>query len=435
MNSKRTLSIYFISSLTFFVFSIGFLTREFELFPYPIYVEAQKGWMQIQAHFKKKLSKWYVRIGNRHQNFNTNQSYEGLTLVTSIGANDRISAKVINPEGEAIHEWDINWFDIWPDADHIPEFLRPKQNPGVQIHGAEVTQDGGLIFNFEFLGLVHIDRDSQVVWRLPYMTHHSIHRHDDGNFWVGGRKYHTEPDPRLPHIKPPFFEDTVIEVNPDGEIVREWIIADILKENGYGGYLYMNAFGARKLSGYEERFSGDIFHLNDVEPFPSKLEADFYEPGDVMISLRDINSIVVFNSETSKVKTLITGDFIQQHDPDFIDGSTITIFDNNHSKARPKKSRIIQLSTGEKETKVIFEGTDEGTKDQRFYNHIMGKHQWLPNGNILITDSMSGRGFEVNKKGEIVWQYVNYVEKGTVGIVSEVRRLPVEYNKVFNSKI
>ena len=170
------------------------------------------------------------------------------------------------------------------------------------------------------------------------MTHHSIHRHDDGNFWVSGRKFHTGPDPRLPHLKPPFFEDTVIEVTPDGEILREWTVADMLKESGYGSYLYMNESGGSRLGGVEERGSGDIFHLNDVEPFSSQLEPGFYETGDVMLSLRDINSIVIFNSETGKVKTVITGDFVKQHDPDFIDGNTITIFDNNNSKSQKVES-------------------------------------------------------------------------------------------------
>ena len=430
MNLKQTSSIYFLCSLTFFVFVIGFLIRDFEWFPYPIYVEAQEGWKQIQQNFNNKQSKWYVRIGNRHQNINTDDAYEGLTLVTSTAANNTISAKVINTEGETIHQWNIDCFEMWPDANHIPEFLRPKAKPGAQIHGAEVTPDGGLVFNFDFLGLVRIDKDSQVVWRLPYMTHHSIHRHDDGNFWVSGRKFHTGPDPRLPHLKPPFFEDTVIEVTPDGEILREWTVADMLKESGYGSYLYMNESGGSRLGGVEERGSGDIFHLNDVEPFSSQLEPGFYETGDVMLSLRDINSIVIFNSETGKVKTVITGDFVKQHDPDFIDGNTITIFDNNNSKSQPKKSRIVEISAGKSGSKVIF----EGAKDQRFFSHIMGKHQWLPNGNLLITDSMSGRGLEVDQKGNIVWQYLNFVEKGTVGTVSEFTRLPVEYNKVFNSE-
>lgn len=61
----------------------------------------------------------------------------------------------------------------------------------------------------------------------------------------------------------------------------------------------------------------------------------------------------------------------------------------------------------------------------------MGKHQWLPNGNLLITESRWGRTFELNRKGEIVWEYNNYVEPQIVGLVEEVQRLPFAHASLF----
>ena len=61
----------------------------------------------------------------------------------------------------------------------------------------------------------------------------------------------------------------------------------------------------------------------------------------------------------------------------------------------------------------------------------MGKHQWLPNGNLLITESKSGRGFEINRQGELVWQYINYVDQDIVGIIGKAERLPPEYTQLF----
>ena len=61
----------------------------------------------------------------------------------------------------------------------------------------------------------------------------------------------------------------------------------------------------------------------------------------------------------------------------------------------------------------------------------MGNHQWLPNGNVLITESWQGRAFEVNPRGEIVWEYVNYVDDGVVGRITSVYRLPPEYARLF----
>ena len=61
----------------------------------------------------------------------------------------------------------------------------------------------------------------------------------------------------------------------------------------------------------------------------------------------------------------------------------------------------------------------------------MGKHQWLPNGNLLVTESAAGRAFELNSDKQIVWEFINLTGTGTVGIVQEVQRIPQEMAQVF----
>ena len=117
--------------------------------------------------------------------------------------------------------------------------------------------------------------------------------------------------------------------------------------------------------------------------------------------------------------------------PDFIDGETFSVFDNNtntDTKAELRHSKIVMVTAPDNTQTVYFEGTPPHNP---FYTQRMGKHQWLPNGNLLITESESGRGFEVNKQGDIIWQYFNYIDEGIVGNVTEVSRLPVEYNNLF----
>ena len=74
-----------------------------------------------------------------------------------------------------------------------------------------------------------------------------------------------------------------------------------------------------------------------------------------------------------------------------------------------------------------------GCTDRRepFFTSIMGKHQWLPNGNMLFTESMNGRAFEIDQEGEIVWEFFNIVDDGYIGLVEEVSRLPVEFTEAF----
>ena len=337
-----------------------------------------------------------------------------------------MSAEIIDMNGRKIQTWNIDWFKIWPNPEHVPQEFIPKSKPGTIIHGVAVLNNGDLVFNFERLGLVRLDRNSNVVWRLPYQTHHSLYVDDDGSIWVCGQKRHTKPDSRFPHRLPPFDEYTFLEVTQEGKIKEEWSVADILRENGFDGLLYLGS-----LENESTKVSGDLLHLNDVELFPNNMKEDFFERGDILVSLRNINTVFVFNRRNRKIKFICTGRFVRQHDPDFIDGNRFSVFDNNNANEKQDpKSRIVIVSGRTGEAQIYF----EGSRTSPFYTDIMGKHQWLPNGNLLITESRQGRAFEINRQGEVVWEYVNYVDRGIVGLVDEVQRLPSDYANIFNKE-
>ena len=57
--------------------------------------------------------------------------------------------------------------------------------------------------------------------------------------------------------------------------------------------------------------------------------------------------------------------------------------------------------------------------------------QRLPNDNTLITDSVSGRAFEVTRDKEIVWEFYNPHRAGEndeyIALVHELTRLPPDF--------
>jgi hypothetical protein len=349
---------------------------------------------------------------------------EGLTLVSGLTKDGNLEVKVITREGEALHRWHIDWFDgFWPDPHHIPKEKLPRTRPATHIHGMALLKNGDLVFNLDNLGLARVGLCGNVVWRLPYQTHHSLEMDETGNFWAAGEKWIKKRSPAMPHYRPPFWEFTVLEVTPGGEILREISISALLIKSGLQGLLYMTP----KENWWTEE-SDDTLHLNDVEVFPSYLQPGVFEKGDVMISLRNINAVMVFNPDTLKVKYLSVGKAVHQHDPDFVDGDTISIFDNNVApEFRRPQSRIVTMSTKDDQVRVVYSGSDK----RPFYTDIMGKHQWLPKGNVLITESMKGRAFEINREGELVWEYFNLVDKGLLALVSEAQRLPSFFTRSF----
>jgi len=452
---------FFCVSVLFLVFLFGVAVGKYRIFPYSVIALAERGYQGMRSKTKGKIiesarkgldkknaifDEFKKYLPSQHaSNFidwiyksvekpykdailNTGQAYEGLNLVIHIARKRVLSAKIINLDGTILHQWKLNWFKIWPDSDHLSERWVPNLKPGTHIHGAVIMDNGDLVFNFEFLGLVRIDLRGKVVWRLPYQTHHSVHLHDDGHLWVSGQKEHREASARFPNRIPPFVEYTILEVSSDGQILQEWSIPDLLIKNGRAGLLYMGSLLnlSTKISG------GDALHLNDVEPFPDNLKEGYFGKGDVMVSLRNINTVFVFNRASEKIKFFLTGMFVRQHDPDFLDGNRISIFDNNNIAMEEEgpQSRIVIVSAPDKKLNVYY----EGRPGSPFFSDIMGKHQWLPNGNLLITESRQGRAFELNKDGEIVWEFINYVREGVVGILEEVQRLPSEFTSLYSAQ-
>ena len=378
----------------------------------------------------KKPGYYYQRNhGDTGAFHNLDKAQPGLTLITSATAKHNLEARLVALDGTPAQVWPIDWFELWPDADHVPETLRPKQHPGTHIHGAAVMENGDLVFNFEFQGMMRLDVCGDVVWRLPYLTHHSLHRDPrTGNLWSSGRIFHDEPTEKYPNHVPTFAESTVVEVTPDGEIVTEISVFELLEKNGLDGLLYMDDFD--DIQRGRARTTGDTLHLNDVEVFPPDLDSDIFDPGDLMISLRNIHTILVFDPETLEIVYRHSGGFVGQHDPDFIGDDRISVFDNAATfdeDAQNSRVIILDAEAPDAEPEVYFEGSDT----RPFYTRVMGKHQWLDNGNLLLTEATGGRAFEIDRDGDIVWQHLNIVEEGWVGLIDEAQRLPASFDATF----
>lgn len=363
--------------------------------------------------------------------YDATKAQHGLTLITAVDENQTLEVEIVELDGTQVQHWPVDWFSLWPDAEHVPDIFEPKQRPGTHIHGAVIMDNGDLVFNFEYQGLVRLDVCGDVVWRLPYLTHHSIDRDETtGNLWVSGKIFHEEPTARYPNHVPPFAEPTVLEVSPAGKIISEMSVLEILEKNDLHGLMYMDGFG--KIQAGSGKTTGDTLHLNDVEVFPPHLKRGTFEPGDLMLSLRNIHTVLVVDPRTEEIVYKQAGGFVGQHDPDFIDGNRISVFDNAVAVGddAPRESRVVILDADDpvSEPEVYFEGSEE----MPFYTDVMGKHQWLQNGNLLITESTRGHAFELDPKSDIVWEHVNLVDQeGLVGLVGEAQRLPPDYDRQF----
>lgn len=55
----------------------------------------------------------------------------------------------------------------------------------------------------------------------------------------------------------------------------------------------------------------------------------------------------------------------------------------------------------------VWEYSNEGGENFRFFSYYVSAAQRLPNGNTMITEGADGRIFEVTADGEIVWEFIS----------------------------
>ena len=330
--------------------------------------------------------------------YESDQIWPGVTLVTGAWKDTddwHLGVLLIGLDGEVLHKWKTNPRDIWEKSPHDDCYAGLHDDKTeTYVHGVLLLSNGDIVFNLEFFGLVRMNSNSEVVWKLPYRTHHSIFQDNEGNYWVCGGRCHESYIPEYVGLKPPLTEDMIVKVSPEGVIEREISLLEVIYKSGYDGLLRV--------------YTGDILHLNDVEILSErKADAfDLFQAGDIMVSMRHINSIFVIGGKTERIKWSMTHPFISQHDPDFTEDGYITVFDNHSDYAGGRYldqgSRIVRIEPSTRKV-TTFYGWKE---DQYFFTEVGGMLQHLPNGNMLITESRAGRVFEITTDGQIVWSWI-----------------------------
>ena len=324
----------------------------------------------------------------------------------------RFGVILLDPQGKIVNVWQVSQENVsW---DH-------PSDSNVFPHGFEIAPDGSILVAFdEGTSLVKYDFCGNELWRLQGRYHHSIAFDEGGDFWVWCS---TNSEGH----KGNWFRKLNTAT---GETIREFSVHKVVQANRD-----IDIFGirAKDTANGSEWFweGGGPHHPNDIEPLPKELERHYpdFSAGDLLVSFRSVNLVFVIDPDTLKVKWWRQGVTRRQHDPDWNDSGTITVFNNNMHR---KYSNIIELDPATFKHRVLLDG-----EKYNFYTWIQGKHQRLPNGGLLVTSSQQGRVFEVDGEGNITFDFLNiYAEdkakkayKGEKGmlILSEARFLPTNF--------
>jgi hypothetical protein len=330
----------------------------------------------------------------------------------------------IDAQGQAVRRWSS------PERGTEMGYTRPLRNGNLLGRLQKRRPDGGLP-DVDDADIVEMTQAGRIVWKYAdaeRVLHHDQERISNGNTLIACSK-----EIRVPAISRfPLKDDCIIEVDASGKVVWEWQTADHFDELGLSQETRAVIAAGREVGG-----GWDWAHMNSASPIPATAghtDARF-KPGNVMISLRYINTVLVVDRETGKIVWRANTTIGQHHAhmlPSGVPGTgNVLVFDNGFLApiSNPQRissrvnSRVLEINPLTMAIVSEYTAEKSGRPIWTFFSNFISSVQRQPNGNTLICEGANGRIFEVTPAGEIVWEYVNPYASESRGIrTNEVYR-------------
>ena len=365
------------------------------------------------------------------------KAFQGYTLIPP---NEDKTTYLVDMEGYIVHTWPSQYTPgqhaILLQNGNLLRGGRLPDPPPVKFGGA-----GGIV--------QEIDWNGNVVWEYKNFTpnsiqHHTFCRIPNGNTLVLCWEKKTREEAIAKGRKPDTVKedgispDYVQEVNRDGKVVWEWHVWDHL---GTGPDQFNINFILPSKAGIVG--GADWTHFNVVEYIP--------ETDQIILNSRNFGEFYLINHKTGAVEFrwgnpctsgqgrcpsfLDDGDqqLFGPHSVTRLENGNFLIFDNGWQRPEGNRSRAVEFDP--KSKVIVWQYAAQSGNS--FYSAFQGSAQRLPNGNTLITSTMSGHIFEVTggASPQVVWEFIVPTNKGvatcfvedTTGSVHRSYRYGLDY--------
>ncbi|WOH39210.1 arylsulfotransferase family protein [Thalassotalea fonticola] len=433
MNITNFSQHIFRISLIILVFVSGGISASFESGPFPYLKEGYISSVKFFSELFQQRSNLLIKssyTGEGVVNINKSKIFDGMTVIQGYfpGGNKAI---LLSSDGKVLHEWIIDYFSIWPAPKHIRSETIPKSEFNNHTQGIIVNSDGSIVVNVSERGSAKLDKCGDVKWTLNYQNHHVITETPEGNYWIPSNRAINEIDENLllgliskealldqeiRHNNE--FEQLILLFDNEGNLIKELSVLNSLINSGFERHLYDSFL----ISTFQPT------HINDIELVTKELANKIknVSSGDLLVSIRQMHLLIIMDQFTGEIKWSHQGQWIRQHDPDITPEGNIRLFNNsrkNFSFNRPSGSNLIELDPETEESWIVYPKVGQPS----FYTDIMGTHQQLENGNILITESRAGRVFEITADGEIVWDFVLPYDEEYASLIESSERISNDF--------
>lgn len=403
----KLFSLILVVAIAFLAFVGGAFVVLTKVFPYDYFNDAYQAMVAVyhqskdyQSAFQTnlwRLARTDERGVTRHD---ASKAYDGFTLYTSAHAQ---KAFLIDMDGKVVREWSLPIREIWDNTDREPRpkefvawdyvYMYPNGDLLAMYAGAGETPWG--------YGLIKMDRNSKVIWKYWDHVHHDLDIAKDGRIHVLTNQIQKNVIEGYEHLEPPRIDDYVVVLSPEGKPLKRVSILDALLNSRYGRMMR---------AGPSWNIQSDFLHTNSIQIIDRTLASKlpFAKEGQVLLSLRDIDTIAILDLDSEEVIWALRGPWHRQHDADILANGNFLLFDNYGHYEQGGMSQVIEF----KPSPLDVVWTYHGKEQHLFESGIRSTQDRLPNGNTLITESDGGRIVEVTRGGEMVWEFINPVRAG-----------------------
>ena len=241
-------------------------------------------------------------------------------------------------------------------------------------------------------GAARVAPDGHPRWFRKDYSHHFPHIIDDNLALVPGFRVERENRAlQVGQLKKAlrcgaerWVVDTVNLIDGEGRLLEEIDILGALLESPYNGILYLQP---------EEC---DPTHLNFAHQLGADASGvDGIAPGDIVVSLRNLNAFAIIDRTSRRLKRLARGSFIRQHAVRHFEKARFLMFDNLGTDGvhGPSRLLMVDLATG-KETTLF--PRDHTPAHLRRVTPMSGSLAVSPDRRrVLFNEAMAGQTLEV----------------------------------------
>ena len=192
--------------------------------------------------------------------------------------------------------------------------------------------------------------------------------------------------PRKMITCPRWRHDLVNVIDPAGRLLRETSVFDAILQSPYASLL----LDVRPC---------DPTHVNSVHLLGADAAGAGLEPGDLAVSIRNLNAFALLDRETHRLKRMVRGGFRRQHSVLHFEGSRFLLFDNLGGRTADGAlgiSRLLMVDVASGEETTIFPNHRTPDHLRELYTAARGGVALSPDRRrALVTFTLEDKAVEV----------------------------------------